>query len=268
MPADTRRLERILAIDFNLQVATGLRIGGSDSSIAIGGAENVIIRNPLNRQPYIPGSSLKGKMRSLVERTSADTDSYFNQKIDHVWIHACKDQESYEGCLVCQLFGVPAPPAKERWFCQTRLRVHDLFLSPVSAKELIERAATELPYTEVKSEVAIDRVTAQALPRTIERVPAGAVFGPGRLSVFLYNGDSVAELLGLVTRGLELLEYDYLGGGGARGSGRVQFEVLSVAQVSFPVTGPSEHATFPGEVRSFATLRGQSGAIADWSNAG
>lgn len=268
MPADVRRLERILSIGFELRLTTGLRIGGMDSSIAIGGAENVIIRNPLNRQPYIPGSSLKGKIRSLVERSSANADDYFNWPIQHIRIHACKDEVSYGDCLVCQLFGVPAPSARERWFCQTRLRVHDLFLTPASASELIEQASTDLPYTEVKSEVAIDRITSQAVPRTMERVPAGAAFGPGRLSVLLYEGDSAAGLLVLLTRGLELLEYDYLGGGGARGSGRVEFKLTGIERVSFPISGPSEHANFGADVRTVAKLKEHSSAIASWVNGG
>ena len=82
-------------------------------------------------------------------------------------------------------------------------------------------------YTELKTEVAIDRVTSAASPRTLERVPAGAVFGPSEIvfSVFDRNDTS---LFRRVAEGLQLLEDDYLGGSGSRGSGKILFRSLSL----------------------------------------
>jgi len=73
--------------------------------------------------------------------------------------------------------------------------------------------------TEVKSENAIDRITSQANPRTLERVPAGARFHFRIVMDILCPEDR--ELLPRVVEGLRLMEDDTLGGGGSRGSGRV-----------------------------------------------
>ena len=158
-------------ITFDIEAVTGLHIGGSDTGIEIGGVDKTVIRDPITNRPYIPGSSLKGKVRSLLEKYRGLAQ---NQRIGQGFIHSCDDKEQYPGCDVCQIFGVPG----ERDFATpTRLVVRDVHLSDASAKTLEEQAHTDLPYTEVKTEVSIDRVTSAANPRQMERVPAGAVFG-------------------------------------------------------------------------------------------
>lgn len=244
------RLEKIIHLDFRLRAVTGLHIGGSESGIAIGGSDNPVIRDPLTKRPYIPGSSLKGKMRSLLERRHGLGQ---NQRIGQVFIHVCQEgdgAEAYARCPVCPLFGIPGHEGG--WFHLTRLRFPDVPLSPESATAL-DRASLDMPFTEVKTEVAIDRTTSQASPRNIERVPAGAVFGRGRISLFLYEGDS-AELLRTVSEGIQLVEADYLGGSGARGSGRVAFEDLSISILRLPKGGtPAAEALDGGyaDSRSF-----------------
>ncbi|WP_373324447.1 type III-A CRISPR-associated RAMP protein Csm3 [Tepidiforma flava] len=140
-----------------IRARTGLRIGAQEASLTIGGVDNPVVRDPLTRQPYVPGSSIKGKMRSLLER-----------------VHGARAELGYpagprprarvqgRGRLP-RLHAVPAlrrPGAaeRERWLCQTRLRFSDVFMTPESAERLV-RANTDLPYTELKSEAAIDRVT-------------------------------------------------------------------------------------------------------------
>ncbi len=198
---------------------TGLHIGGGSGGLAIGGMDNPVVRDPLTNRPYIPGSSLRGKMRSLSERALGLPQNY---PISQVTIHACRTAEEYRECAVCHVFGVPA----QSWSGQTRLLVRDVPLEDGSARRL-EEARTDLPYTEAKWEVAIDRVTSAATPRQMERVPAGAVFGPMEMSFALYEPADV-QRFALVLRAMQLLEEDYLGGQGSRGSGKVAFQSLSL----------------------------------------
>jgi len=217
-------------VTFDIEALTGLHIGGSDAGIEIGGVDKTVIRDPLTNHPYIPGSSLRGKMRSLLEKYHNLPQ---NQRIGQGHIHSCDDAHQYKGCDVCQVFGVPG----ERDFATpTRLVVRDTHLSDQSVKELEDSKRTDLPYTEVKTEVSIDRVTSAANPRQMERVPAGSVFGkdkPGEMVYSIYHGtdcDQGADVnrLRLVVEGLQLLEDDYLGGLGSRGSGKVRLQDIKV----------------------------------------
>ncbi len=221
------KLEGRIFITFNIKAQTGLHIGGSDTGIEIGGVDKTVIRDRLTNHPYIPGSSLRGKMRSLLEKYQGLVQ---NQRIGQGWIHSCQKDESekYRNCDVCQVFGVPG----ERDFgTPTRLVVRDAHMTGDSAKTLQDR--TELPYTEAKTEVSIDRVTSAANPRQFERVPAGAVFGPAELLYTVYNGSDCdprkdIERVATVLEGLQLLEDDYLGGQGSRGAGQVEFKDIAV----------------------------------------
>lgn len=205
-----------------IKAMTGLRIGGSETAISIGGVTNPVIRDPLTQYPYIPGSSLKGKMRSLLEKRDGRPQ---NKVIGNSKIHSCDEKlkDEYPTCDVCQIFGVPGEVGFSR---PTRLVVRDVSLTNDSTKRL-ETAKTDLPFTEVKWEVAIDRVTSAATPRQMERVPAGAEFGPFELVFSLYDPDDHARFARLVDS-MSLLEDDYLGGAGSRGSGKIAFEQMSV----------------------------------------
>jgi len=257
MADDLRRLTSILTLECSLKALTGLHIGAAETSISIGGMDNPVIRDPLTNRPYIPGSSIKGKMRSLVERRTGKDQ---NWPISDIKIHACKEKEHYSTCEVCQLFGIPAP--RENWFCLTRLRVSDAFLSDKSADEL-DKASTDLPYTEVKTEAAIDRVTSAATPRSMERVPAGAVFEPVRFSLFRYEDDADG-LLDLLVEGMELLEADYLGGSGSRGSGRIALENFSVQEFALPAGALGQVRKFDRQLPDLAALRGATADIRGW----
>ena len=61
------KLKEIKEITATIEIVTGLHIGGNNDEIKIGGIDNPVIKNPLTNEPYIPGSSLKGKIRSLIE---------------------------------------------------------------------------------------------------------------------------------------------------------------------------------------------------------
>lgn len=205
-------------LEGQIRALTGLHIGGSPGALAIGGVDLPVIRNPLDQTPYIPGSSLKGKMRSLWEKATAAVQ---NQPIGKgVSIHACKTKDEYEKCKVCQIFG--SLGQSDASF-PTRIVVRDVALQADSLKN----AKTDLPFSEVKWEAAIDRVTSAATPRQIERVPAGAVFENMQIVFNIYNEGDYARFFDVLTA-LSLVEDDYLGGHGSRGSGRVQFEKLAV----------------------------------------
>lgn len=140
--------------------------------------------------------------------------------------------EEYTRYPICSIFGTFPENNGFTVATPTRLTVRDVPLTAQSAKEL-NALKTDLPYTEVKWEASIDRVTSAASPRQIERVPAGAVFGPASLIFSVYSapdqaaGD-VAVLFTHVIEALEYLEDDYLGGMGTRGNGRVQFTDLTL----------------------------------------
>lgn len=207
----------------DIQAVTGLHIGGSSVGLEIGGLDKAVIRNPLTGQPYIPGSSLRGKMRSQTEKALGLRQ---NNKIGQVVIHTCKTPAEYNangGCPVCHVFGVPGEVEATG---PTLLVVRDVTLTPASVVDL-EKIKTDLPFAELKTEVAIDRVTSAATPRTLERVPAGAVFGPAELVFSIYDRADFARLK-YVVQALQLVEDDYLGGSGSRGSGKVKFVNLAV----------------------------------------
>ncbi len=218
---DTITLYGRVFIETKIKALTGLHIGGSNTDLEIGGLDKAVIRNPLTKRPYIPGSSLRGKMRSQMEKLLGLPQ---NQPIGQVRIHTCQTKSEFDnngGCLVCTVFGVPAEKDYDN---HTRLVVRDAELTDTSAQSL-QDARTDLLYGELKTEVAIDRVTSAATPRTIERVPAGAVFGPAELVFGVYDAADFARVK-VMLDALQLVEDDYLGGSGSRGSGKVKFEEI------------------------------------------
>jgi CRISPR-associated protein Csm3 len=217
-----------LLLDGEMTCETGLHIGAGKGSLDLGGADNPVVKDAFGR-PYVPGSSLRGKLRSLLEQSSgqiapADLVYLSRRRGQEVRIH----QSDEPGDEVCLLFG-RNPGRTERASGETvesvaatpaRLTVYDAPLELDSITEpMRENLDDEL--TEVKSENAIDRLTAQASARTLERVPAGAKFRVRLVLDVLCAEDK--ELVAKVAEGLRLLEDDALGGGGSRGSGRVKF---------------------------------------------
>ena len=187
-----------------VKLVTGLHIGGTNAALNIGGPDKFVVRNPLNNIPYIPGSSLKGKMRALVEIYNGETN---NGKPSN-------DANSKAGGL----FGVSSDSENSR---PSRLIVRDAELD-ISNEEMFTN--TDLPYTESKTEVTIDRITAKANPRTFERVPAGAQF---KLNMVLniFEGEDESGLKDTLKQAISLLQDDYLGGHGSRGYGQVEISL-------------------------------------------
>jgi CRISPR-associated protein Csm3 len=141
-----------------------------------------------------------------------------------VAIHYCEKRNEYIECPVCQIYGVPGQT--EAAF-PTRLIVRDAFLSNDSERMLRLQVKTDLPFTEVKWEAAIDRVTSAAVPRQMERVPAGVVFDRFEMVFSVFEPGDLERFV-FVFEALQLVEDDYLGGQGSRGSGKVQFQKLQI----------------------------------------
>ena len=245
----------------NIRAVTGLHIGGAAGALEIGGVDSPVIRDPLTNRPYIPGSSLRGKMRSLTEKTAgAELNFYISRvKGKEVRIHVCEEANDYQDCPVCPIFGVTGDsPAS----APTRLIVRDVFLGDESAKAL-EEAQTDLPYSEVKWEATIDRVTSAAVPRQIERVPAGTVFESFEMVFSLYDAKDV-ERLATVVQAMQLLEDDYLGGLGSRGSGKIAFEQLQIRARNRTDYGTAH--LWPGDASSVAKILEQKDALIAWAS--
>lgn len=191
---------RKIKIKGSIDVLTGLHIGGSKAFAAIGATDSPVIKDPLTNLPLIPGSSIKGKMRSLLARA---VNTELAKKPDQ------------DAPIIRRLFG---DTEKNK---QAKLIFRDTTLS--NADELYGRGANTL--TEVKFENTIDRYTSMANPRQIERVIAGSHFD-FELIYNLTDESQVKEDVDLIIQGLRLLELDYLGGHGSRGSGRIRFSNL------------------------------------------
>lgn len=220
------QLLKKIKITGKIRLITGLCIGGTDTGIEIGGLDKTIVRNPITDKPYIPGSSLKGKLRSMLE-------IYYG----HIIKTTKKGHVTYVGSdnieyITTRLFGNSRGDEFQR---PSRLIVRDCDIIEESfrGKEL------NLPYAEVKTEVVIDRITSQAMPRTIERVPAGAEFNL-EMILNIYNDpyiqnkqieDSEDEYINALKLAMKLLENDYLGGNGSRGYGQIKFVNVTFKEV-------------------------------------
>lgn len=196
-----------ILITGKIEVITGLHIGGGGETSMIGAIDSPVVRDPRTKMPIIPGSSLKGKMRSLLAK-------HFNPARV---IHNADAPE------VLRLFG----SSEKGNIQQARLQISDAFFEAESAEEFKNQG---LAVTETKFENTINRLTAVANPRQIERVTRGAKFD---LHI-IYNVENEADVVedfANIKKAIQLLENDYLGGGGTRGNGRIAFEVDEVKTV-------------------------------------
>jgi CRISPR-associated protein Csm3 len=203
-------------------VKTGLHIGAGTDEVHIGGVDSPILRNPLNLEPYIPGSSLKGKMRSIMEwklnKLAADGNPCDCGKTE---------------CPICRVFGSANSKTEDtKGRGPTRLIVRDAVLSEKS-KELFYDSKE---IVEVKAENSINRITAKANPRFLERVVPGVEFD-FEISYRVLDIDDKGGIdatgetdkkyfKDVVLESLKILQSDYLGGGGSRGNGQIEFADL------------------------------------------
>ncbi|MGB9800266.1 MAG: type III-A CRISPR-associated RAMP protein Csm3 [Thermanaerothrix sp.] len=217
---------------------TGLHIGGSSIGMEIGGVDNPVIKDPLTDQPYIPGSSLKGKLRSLAEWYYGLIEKHPKHKSYQAYdcSELADDPEKIppeqrtkwqSAFIVGRLFGAANDDKKVREVTgPSRLTIRDAFLTEES-KTLLQQVLGEGVFTEVKTENALDRITSEANPRPVERVPAGSEFNLTMI-LDIYDPQDL-ELFKALFTSMALLEQSSLGGGGSRGSGEIKFEELKIS---------------------------------------
>ncbi len=259
-----------LVLEGEIACQTGLHIGAGKGSLEIGGADNPVVKDAFGI-PYIPGSSLRGRLRSLLEQTlglAVPSELVFLSKRrgQEVRIHQ-SDRPDDE---ICVLFGrnsgrmerVGGEATESPAATPARLTVYDapLLIDSITP-QMRENLDDEL--TEVKSENAVDRITSQANPRTLERVPAGARFRFRMILDVLCEEDK--PLLARVAEGLRLIEDDALGGGGSRGSGRIAFQSLTLAwrNKDYYAKGEAEQSLLTGADLAALQQLTSSGSLAE-----
>lgn len=194
-----------------IEAMTGLHIGGSKDKLEIGGVDSPVIRDPRTRYPYLPGSSIKGKMRSLLE--------YFLGVVH-------EEGKVSAATEIVRIFGKSADDDSETG--PTRLVVRDA-MPDTETVQMWETLDSELLYTEYKSENTLNRLTSAANPRFIERVVAGSMFDFEMVFSIIRMKESDTldaiknEDLKNLTIAIKLLESNYLGKSGSRGYGKVKF---------------------------------------------
>lgn len=232
-----------------IEALTGLHIGGTADSIDKGGIDNPVIKNPVTNEPYIPGSSLRGRIRSLLEKRNALLHkNELSEMATGIWMEIYKKEEDALKSEVCRVFGNSASEKS----VPSILIVRDALLSnrendDYRREDYIKNG---LPVTEAKMEIAVDRITAHALPRTIERVPAGARFefeivykvqtyenGKFEATSTDYGTKSDDKLrvdLKNILWALEQIEiHDGLGGNTSRGHGQVRICINGLKDIDF-----------------------------------
>jgi len=245
-----------------LRVLTGLHIGGNNDSMKIGGIDSEVIKREIYvykdsgdicyvpefdnngdlkegiekiEEPYIPGSSIKGKVRSLLEHSFGlirkqkmmyQDEKEQGQVISSRFIKdcsSCSDEDKKLAQLIIDLFGESAGN-ENRGFQITRAIFRDAFITKEIRKAFIDG---KFDLSEEKAENTINRVTSMANPRFMERVPAGVEFEFDYVIRDFLDDDKRIELFKkTIELGLLLLQNDALGGGGSRGNGRVCFDIF------------------------------------------
>jgi len=223
-------LREIINITGKIVLKTGLHIGAGDTEMHIGGTDNPVVKHPHTNEPYIPGSSIKGKVRSLVELAgalvpfSADSKGLVTPKT----LKKIKEDSSISeeqklqlidyATGILRVFGSGAGQEGSEEFGPTRAYFSDAFLN----RQWLDMAkSNRWSLVEVKSENMINRIEAVAEhPRFTERVPAGAEFD-FHITYRVLDEDDERFFDEILLKGLKLLSLDALGGSGSRGYGRV-----------------------------------------------
>ncbi|MDQ7040780.1 MAG: type III-A CRISPR-associated RAMP protein Csm3 [Rhodothermus sp.] len=221
-----------------MKCLTGLHIGGSKEKFEIGGVDQPVIRDPVTNEPYVPGSSLKGKMRALLAFALGKADKDPNFKTFD------------PNCPLQRVFGTSA---EARNIGPSRLIVRDAF-ADAETRRMWDELDTELLYTELKAENSVDRLTSAANPRFPERVVRGSRFNV-EFVFGVYELEDV-KYFRYVIEGLRLLEHSWLGRSGTRGYGQVAFQLAEPFVVTLEDyrTGSEAYrkASQPHEALSFS----------------
>ncbi|MBS3965079.1 MAG: type III-A CRISPR-associated RAMP protein Csm3 [Methylomonas sp.] len=220
------QLTQIQKLSAKIELLSGLHIGSGNTEIHIGGTDNPVIKNPITQQPYIPGSSIKGKMRSLLEWHLGVVGIAEGHPLSfkHIGKLSGKTQDQAKNLL--KLFGGAPDSSNDQTLIEeigpTRLAFWDCSLDSAWVEDMDKK---NLLLTETKMENMIDRIRGVAeYPRNTERVPATARFD-FNLTLRVHDGE---DLLATILQGLKLLELTGLGGSGSRGYGKIQFTGLTL----------------------------------------
>ncbi|MGQ4875378.1 MAG: type III-A CRISPR-associated RAMP protein Csm3 [Promethearchaeia archaeon] len=207
------KLEKRLILEGVIELLTGMHIGGTKDNLQIGGLDSPVIRDPFTNNPYIPGSTIKGKLRSLMEWKEGKASE-----------EPCKCGLS--NCKVCRIFGTSAD---KKDFGPTRLIVRDCFPTDKTIQKWQEKI--KIGITEIKTENTINRLTSKANPRSFERVVKGSEFAFQLIySIYSIKGDPGIDKDNfndlIIT--LKMLEDDGIGGSISRGYGQIRFKQLKL----------------------------------------
>ncbi|WP_367155927.1 type III-A CRISPR-associated RAMP protein Csm3 [Methylomonas sp. HYX-M1] len=220
------QLTHIQKITGKIELLSGLHIGSGNTEIHIGGTDNPVIKNPITQHPYIPGSSIKGKMRSLLEWQLGVVGHTDGQPLSFKHLKKLDGKVLDKAKNLIKLFG-GAPdgdisPDLLSEIGPSRLSFWDCALEPDWAKQMDSK---NLLLTETKMENMIDRIKGTAEhPRNTERVPATARFD-FNLTLRVHDHE---DLIDTILVGLKLLELTGLGGSGSRGYGKIAFRDLKL----------------------------------------
>lgn len=221
-----KTLVKKIRISTKLHLITALHIGASKDNVEIGGIDIPVIRAAFkDNQPYIPGSSLKGKIRSLLEQIAGTAEVGGGIKKDNKYGYEGKSDNIR---AIIDVFGF-ADDEKP-----SKLIFRDSYLSAESTNILKDNENLDMPYTEGKWENSINRLSGVATnPRQIERIPAGVSFDVEIIINVWDNDEDGKKSLELLKNGIHALENDYLGGSGSRGYGQVKFSELTTEEIPF-----------------------------------
>jgi CRISPR-associated protein Csm3 len=220
------QLKAINQITGQIQLITGLHIGAGNEEVHIGGIDNGVIKHPHTQQPYIPGSSLKGKMRSLLEWRAGLVGDSGGKPVSIGLLDKLTGDKKQQAEILIRLFGAAGDTKNDEKAEEigiTRLSFWDCALNENWAKNVRD---SNLLYTEAKSENTIDRITGVTVNgglRQTERVPADAIFD-FKLGMKIL-ADNEHSFIDTVLAGLKLLELDGIGGSGSRGYGKIKFKL-------------------------------------------
>ncbi len=202
------KISKIYMLKGNITVKTGLHIGAGNEAVEIGGSDAPVVKDSISGAPYIPGSSLKGRMRWLLEKTRGEVRIMGDKGMP-----SCEENQ-----LTAKVFG---SSDAQKTKSPTRIIFKDSKLTENFEKDFKDGKWEP----ELKMETAIDRISGKAMGgslRNAERVPAGVQF-EYEVSLMIFDGDKEQEIKKMIEDGFKLIEMTYLGGRGTRGYGQVEF---------------------------------------------
>jgi CRISPR-associated protein Csm3 len=133
-----------LYITSTIEVETGLHISGGEGKLDIGGIDKLVVRDPISEHPYIPGSSIKGKLRSILERF---LNKPVNRESNDTWRYESDDLLDgftevksllifYKGARTCPVSRLFGSTGKETWVTKVDADTDDITPSNPQTKKI------------------------------------------------------------------------------------------------------------------------------------